>query len=525
MPIPIVFIAIAIGTGGLGLGKTVKAGIDTHKAKKVTTEANSLLDAAIKRLNKAKRHSGKKLEQLGKTKVEVLDSSVNHFIRSFEKIKNIDFKKSDGLTEINKLKSDKQVMKELKEMGGFATSILSGVAGGALGGALTAFGAYSAAGAFAAASTGTAIASLSGAAATNATLAFFGGGSLAAGGLGMAGGTAVLGGLVAGPALAIMGIIVGAKASKAKDEAYSNLAQAQKYAKEYDLATALCNAIASRCDMFCNILKELDSLFKPLLDSMDDTIDKYGTDFSAYPVENKQNIAAAASLVISIKAVLDTPILTQNGDLTSESAKIIRDFKTRKKRKKSVADSSRKKSPSECITIEDIVKACSYDKHYENKYSSEKKSFYNSYGKIQWGDLIEQINSNYGIKLNKSDFRAYIKENEKGESVGLYDVASGLSRFVLLYQLGYIVQMYSSNDMLNSTIINLSDVDWDGAVDKINEIYGVKMEVWQLTSAKQSDGTINPKSIVEQVYLKLLGQPDDNQKYLLSADKFLAIIG
>ena len=57
---------------------------------------------------------------------------------------------------------------------------------------------------FAAASTGTAIATLSGAAATNATLAFFGGGSLAAGGLGMAGGTAVLGGLVAGPALCVI---------------------------------------------------------------------------------------------------------------------------------------------------------------------------------------------------------------------------------------------------------------------------------------------------------------------------------
>ena len=61
---------------------------------------------------------------------------------------------------------------DLKDLGNFATSILSGVAGGAIGGALTAFGAYSAAGTFAAASTGTAIASLSGAAATNATLAF-----------------------------------------------------------------------------------------------------------------------------------------------------------------------------------------------------------------------------------------------------------------------------------------------------------------------------------------------------------------
>ena len=43
------------------------------------------------------------------------------------------------------------------------------------------------------ASTGTAISSLSGVAATNATLAWLGGGTLAAGGLGMAGGAIVLG--------------------------------------------------------------------------------------------------------------------------------------------------------------------------------------------------------------------------------------------------------------------------------------------------------------------------------------------
>lgn len=49
------------------------------------------------------------------------------------------------------------------------------------------------------ASTGASIAGLSGAAATNATLAWFGGGALAAGGAGMAGGAMVLGGLVAAP--------------------------------------------------------------------------------------------------------------------------------------------------------------------------------------------------------------------------------------------------------------------------------------------------------------------------------------
>jgi hypothetical protein len=64
------------------------------------------------------------------------------------------------------------------------------------------------------ASTGTAIGTLSGAAATNATLAWLGGGALAAGGGGVAAGTAVLGGLVAIPALVVAGVFSHLKANK-----------------------------------------------------------------------------------------------------------------------------------------------------------------------------------------------------------------------------------------------------------------------------------------------------------------------
>ena len=66
------------------------------------------------------------------------------------------------------------------------------------------------------------IGALSGAAATNATLAWLGGGSLAAGGFGMAGGMAVLGGIVAGPALALGGVFLD---SKAEDKLYEALEQ------------------------------------------------------------------------------------------------------------------------------------------------------------------------------------------------------------------------------------------------------------------------------------------------------------
>lgn len=88
----------------------------------------------------------------------------------------------------------------------FASSAVGGAAGGAAVGAGAAFATYSAVAAMATSSTGTAISSLAGVAASNATLAALGGGSLAAGGLGMAGGTAVLGTIVAAPAILAAGI-------------------------------------------------------------------------------------------------------------------------------------------------------------------------------------------------------------------------------------------------------------------------------------------------------------------------------
>lgn len=204
-----------------------------------------------------------------------------------------------------------------------ATSLAGGLASGAMAGALTAFGAYGAAGTLATASTGTAIASLNGAAATNATLAFFGGGSLAAGGLGMAGGTAVLGGLVAGPALAVLGFVVGAKASKNLDAANANWAKAKEFEEEMKTAADLCNGIRRRSAMFNRFLIRLQTIFDPLVYEMTQIIEQKGTDFRTFSDDEKKCIASAMSLAGAIKAVLDTPILDESGNLTKESGVII----------------------------------------------------------------------------------------------------------------------------------------------------------------------------------------------------------
>lgn len=329
MPIPLIPLLIAgtvVVAGAFGIGKNVKAGVDLKKANDYNKDANSIIKKSKWRLNTSKIATRDAIEKLGTKKLDILDKKINRFVKTFEQLRNVEIENSIGMQELNKFKMDKLSFAELKEMGNFATSILGGVSGGTLGGAITAFGAWGAAGHFAAASTGTLIANLSGAAATNATLAFFGGGSLAAGGLGVAGGTMVLGGIVAGPALAIMGLIVGAKANTEKEKALSNLATARKTAEELNAASDMCSAIHKRCYMFIELFDRLLYLFDPLLDQMEAIIKEHGTDYSLFNLEEKKAIAGALSLAGTIKALIDTPILDKEGKLTKESAKIVHEI-------------------------------------------------------------------------------------------------------------------------------------------------------------------------------------------------------
>ena len=322
MPIPLLFIGIGASSAAVGVAKSVKAGVDQIDANKTNERANRITNVATSQTNKCRQNSGDAITSLGEKKIWILDKSIKPFVESFERIHSIELAGSVGLDELNSTIIDKGSFEDLKNMQSMATSILGGVAGGATMGVITAFGAYGAVSTFAAASTGTAIASLSGAAATNATLAFLGGGSLAAGGLGVAGGTAVLGGLVAGPALAVLGFVAGAKASTNKDTAYSNLAKANEYDEQMRTARVVCQGIRLRANMFERLLIKLDTLFTPLNTSFNSIIDEFGLDYSKYPTEAKHIVAETLSVAGAIKAVLDTPILTESGELTKESGQV-----------------------------------------------------------------------------------------------------------------------------------------------------------------------------------------------------------
>lgn len=323
MAIPLlVWMGIAAASA-IGGGTTIKAAVDTKDAKKTNEKARDMSKKAAKKAEQSRTACTAAIERLGSEKLSMLRECVEPFISTFEKIHNIQLSDTPGMDELRKFRIDKTSIGELKKLSNMAGTLAGAAGGGAAAGALTAIGAYSAATTLATASTGTAIASLSGAAATNATLAWFGGGSLAAGGLGMAGGAAVLGGLVAAPALAVMGCIISAKASKNKDEAYSNLAKAREYKEEMKTLRTLCDGIRDRADMFTQLLKELRSEFVPLNNQLARIVSLSGTDFSRYSREEKNTVAASLAMAQAVKAVLDTPILSQDGKLTSESGKII----------------------------------------------------------------------------------------------------------------------------------------------------------------------------------------------------------
>lgn len=330
MPIPFLVGAALAGlatAAGVGVKKTIDAHQDNKEANRVNERANDIIQSATNEANTARKDSNDAVKSLGDKKIYVLDINMKRFLKGFTKLKNVDFSDSEGLDELSKIKLDKAALKELESMQSMATAIAGGVAGGAAIGAITAFGAYGATMTFAAASTGTAISALSGAAATNATLAWLGGGALAAGGGGIAAGTAVLGGLVAAPALLVFGFIASSKAAAKKDEAYSNLAEAKAYREEMNTVKSLCFGIKARANMFESLLGRLDDIFKPLIENMYDIMIENGADYSKYSLKDKKSIAEVASIAVAIKALLDTPILTEDGKLTKESEEKALDIK------------------------------------------------------------------------------------------------------------------------------------------------------------------------------------------------------
>ena len=295
MALPFILAGAALLAGGIGVKKGIDAKEDFDRAERIGRRAKRNHEDAIESLESEREKTNQSLQDLGRLKVSIFSDQIKYLVDEIKKRKKAKSKMTgfeQMVEELNLPQMEKMVLGSL--------DIEKGLAAGAASGALMGLGAYGSVGMLASASTGTAIASLSGAAATNATLAWLGGGSLAAGGFGMAGGMVVLGGLVAGPAIAITGFVMASKAEEA-------LTKARDYESEVDQAIEKINSMEI-------VLKGLQANAW----EMSMTLTKLAKYFDECKPDVESNEQGAFERLLkcgsALKSVLDTPIMEKNGE-------------------------------------------------------------------------------------------------------------------------------------------------------------------------------------------------------------------
>jgi len=324
MPIPFILGGAALLAAGYGAKKGLDAKEDFDTAEYWNEEAERIYDAAKEKLEERREATDTQLQNLGRLKVDIYENSLKDFSITFAKIKNVDFKDNLALGTLSGV--DAQDVLDIQESVIKMEEVLGGGVAALGSGALAGFGALGGVGMLASASTGTAIASLSGVAATNATLAWLGGGSLAAGGLGMAGGMAVLGGIVAGPVLAVGGMMMASKAEEAKYNASANLDKAKAADVEMDAACVVLDGIYKRAEEFIDILIPLNESFEEHIYRLKVLVGK-STDWRTYTQEEKESVFITASIAKTVKNICDAPIINEDGEVTKKSKKVLKKAK------------------------------------------------------------------------------------------------------------------------------------------------------------------------------------------------------
>ncbi len=321
MAIPIILGVVAAGSALYGVYKGVSGAIDHNNASDINNDAQSMVDHANQAVEAQREATNNVLEDYGSRKLRAFNGVIADFIETFSRLKNVDTIETAELDKLNLgdfstvslngLQKDYQLLKDAG----------LGVGAGLSGGAALAFGAYNGTMLLGTASTGTAISTLSGAAATNATLAWLGGGSIAAGGGGVALGTMVLGGIVAGPALAIFGHIVGNKGEEALNKARGNLEIAITIRDHAKLMVDRLKAIQSVTALANSTFSKVSSQLRRSVGELRTTIETHGEDYQAYTSESREIVFRSVKFAQLLKAMIDTPILDQDGALITSTEK------------------------------------------------------------------------------------------------------------------------------------------------------------------------------------------------------------
>lgn len=301
----------------------------THKEEiqQLLNEAQNLYDNAKQNFENQKIKTTKCLENLGKVKVRAWSDGMDTFATSFGTFKNVEIDKKidSNMSFIGSDEEPKQMLMNIENASMTANEVAKAGFAAVGTGALVGIASYGGAMMFGSASTGTAIAALSGAAKTNATLAWFGGGAKAVGGLGMAAGKLVLAGIVVAPIIGVAAVIAGAKGKEKLAEAKKINAEAKEAASKLDIMTTGMSGIAKMSDNYSDFIKKLSKKFTPFLNELEKIKSKYSVDadgmidFDDLSLVEQKTLHITWLMAQIYYHVLSTPILNSKGEVACEA--------------------------------------------------------------------------------------------------------------------------------------------------------------------------------------------------------------
>lgn len=314
MPVPLLLAGLGVAAGVIGAGGHLSAKETNERAQRISENAQELYNNAKHSLEAAQNKTEKVLVKFGYAKKNVLDSSMNQFLTTYDKVKHIQFKESVGIDEISKFTIDQQGVIQIREMIDiYSSSFASGATGVAAGAAVAL--------------------AVSGALPVVTGELALAGSALAAGEIGMAAGFAGSAlsfgaamtplAAVAAPVILFTGISASLKADENLEKANAMYAEAEAASEKMKISETLCGAISERAEMFDDLLGDLNKMFAECSELLTGIVrKKEGRIFKKkltsedFTEDEVKLIAVTRSLAAAVKSVIDTPILLQDGNLS-----------------------------------------------------------------------------------------------------------------------------------------------------------------------------------------------------------------
>lgn len=301
MFIPILIALAAFGLGHAGVSRFQQGRRDLRQAQQIVRQAEADERQDLDRINEARADCDKQLHRYAALQSRLVDGVLTDLMRLLERLRQRGA--LEGIpTAAELILSIKELQRQSREHLAKPEAARSMLRAGAMSYA-AGWTTLASATAVGVSSTGAAISSLSGAAAHNATMAWLGGGSLAAGGGGMALGTWVLGGAMVAPAAFAGGTWMARQGARA-------LTDATEFAARVNVEAARRRLLLTQMDAAGRRVEELEHAALHLEPRLRTAMAKLRPD--EFSPENPAHIAAfqaTLALAKTLAEVLRAPIV------------------------------------------------------------------------------------------------------------------------------------------------------------------------------------------------------------------------